>query len=988
MTTIHLVSHTHWDREWYLPFQQFRLRLIALMDGLLELLKQDRRYKYFMLDGQTIVLRDYLQMRPQAERRLRAAVKNGRLLIGPWYILPDMFLVGPEAHIRNLLEGERLARQFGGKMKVGYIPDPFGHPAQVPQILCGFDIETACLWRGLDDQPCELWWEAPDGSRVLLAYLRESYSNGASLPTSDGERFLAELQRARDLLLPHAASGHVLIMQGTDHMLPPADTSAAIDYASSRLEQDRLLHSTLPAYIAAIRDEIAARQLDLPIVCGELRSPKRAPLLPGVLSTRMWIKQRNQACETLLTQWAELFSTWASLLPPENEASTPTFLHEPAPILRQAWRLLMECHPHDSICGCSIDAVHDEMRARFDQVEQIGEEITRQSLGAISACVNTLPPSWQSGEPDDKLALVVFNPSAATRTDWVSLEAPIPLQWKDFEIVDENGQTLAAQALGADGRELLNATMPRQALSNLLKMAEGGMVAGMVCRDIHFEVNGNTLRIEAILSASGQPDLARWEQWRQTLEQWLDNPAITTVIVHARSTPATTLLFVAPDIPAYGYRTFWLRPSAAPKAAAAPKPINRLAQVLLPLARWLPPTARRPQEEKAKPPFIIENDFLCVEASPRDGTLTVTDKRHGVVYPRLHRFVDGGDCGDEYNYSPPTRDALFTPRLERVCIERGEAQQTLEIRLRLVAPLGLSANRQARSPETVVIPIVSRITLRPGVARVDIHSEIDNRAGDHRLRVHFPAPFTTSKADFDGHFEVVRRLLGLPAADETWVEQPRPEKPQRAFTAISDGVCGLMIANRGLPEVEALLNDEGKAELALTLLRCVGWLSRDDFSTRRGHAGPMLATPGAQMLGKQTFDYAIIPYVGELPAEQAYAFAAPLRGVNAPLHSGSLPSRAAMLSLYVHPVSNTGNTIRPPFVLSTIKTAEDDKGWIVRGYNLTDGPLSITLKPWRLFRQAERVNLAENRQGKLRRAADGSVLFVAGKHEIVTLRFE
>ena len=192
--SIHLLSHTHWDREWYLTFQQFRLKLVHLVDGLLDLLASDPDYQYFMLDGQTIVLDDYLHMRPENEEILRAHVQSGRILIGPWHILPDMFLVSPEAHVRNLLQGGRTARRFGYKMMIGYIPDPFGHPGQVPQILRGFGIPTAAVWRGVGDQPCEFWWQSPDGSRVLMAFLRDSYGNGAA-PTHLESRFPRLRQR-------------------------------------------------------------------------------------------------------------------------------------------------------------------------------------------------------------------------------------------------------------------------------------------------------------------------------------------------------------------------------------------------------------------------------------------------------------------------------------------------------------------------------------------------------------------------------------------------------------------------------------------------------------------------------------------------------------------------------------------------------------------------------------------------------------------------
>ena len=130
MRNIYIVSHTHWDREWYRSFQLFRLKLVHLVDGLLNLLDKDPHFKYFMLDGQTIVLDDYLAMRPDNEALLRKHIQKGRIVIGPWHILPDMFLVGPESHIRNLLEGDRTARRFGPKMMVGYIPDPLDIPAR------------------------------------------------------------------------------------------------------------------------------------------------------------------------------------------------------------------------------------------------------------------------------------------------------------------------------------------------------------------------------------------------------------------------------------------------------------------------------------------------------------------------------------------------------------------------------------------------------------------------------------------------------------------------------------------------------------------------------------------------------------------------------------------------------------------------------------------------------------------------------------------
>src|SRR5512140_2951847 len=210
MQKIFVVSHTHWDREWYEPFQVYRARLIRCVDKLLDIFATDPNYKYFLLDGQTIVLEDYLEVRPDRERVLRDLVKAGRLQIGPWYVLPDEFLVSGEAIIRNLARGMRTAAALGGTMRVGYIPDPFGHISQMPQILRGFGIGTAVFRRGLADEPLELWWQAADGTRVLTCYLRDSYDNIAFLP-HDAAGFAAGVATVRDSLAPHSVTGNLLL---------------------------------------------------------------------------------------------------------------------------------------------------------------------------------------------------------------------------------------------------------------------------------------------------------------------------------------------------------------------------------------------------------------------------------------------------------------------------------------------------------------------------------------------------------------------------------------------------------------------------------------------------------------------------------------------------------------------------------------------------------------------------------------------------------
>lgn len=972
MKTIHLVSHTHWDREWYRTFQQFRLRLVHLVDGLLDILAADRGYKHFMLDGQTIILDDYLLMRPEAESTLTRLIRSGRALIGPWHILPDMFLVSPEAHIRNLLAGDRNARRFGPKMPIGYMPDSFGHIGQMPQILRGFGIDNACLWRGLDDQPTEFWWQSPDGTRVLMLYLRDSYSNGASLNAGDPAQFTEQIKQAADSLAPHSAAQDLLVMFGTDHMEPPRGTSKAIEAANKGLADYRVVHSTLPAYLKAVQSQIAKGKSEIPVVVGELRSSKRSHLLPGVLSTRMWIKQRNHACENLLEKYAEPFSTFANII--YQPAPNSSFILHPSSLLRQAWMLLLQNHPHDSICGCSIDQVHEEMRPRFDQVEQIGEEITRQSLEALAGSVKT---SDQFSVISYQSAIVAFNPLSATRTDIASAEISLPVGVADFEIVDEAGNVVPRQSASGKTAEHLNVRVKREELGGMLGMVHEGRAGNLAVQDVRFQRDGAALRVEVVVAENANPRLDAWNESLRKFQEFQEDASIEEFHIRARSPDSASVTFAARDVPALGWKTFYVRAKESQPEEIRVTPLMRLLAPLarLPFAQSLLANLTQP---KARPPYVIENEFLSVELT-RDAALAVTDKTTGRVYRGLNRFTDSGDCGDEYNFSPPPSDlAADSATLRGVTLARGPVQQTMTAALALTVPASLSADRKSRSKETVELLVTTMVTLTTGVPRVDIHTRVDNRAKDHRLRVCFPAPFHTDAASHDGHFEIVKRPIGVPEFDDSWAEQPRPETHQRSFTSVSDGRDALTLANRGLPEVEVLERKSGDGiEIALTLLRCVGWLSRDDFSTRKNHAGPFLETPNAQMLGEWEFDYSVI--VGESgnwSYQQAWNFDTPLRAVSTGLHAGTLPASGSFVR-----VDNAA------FLLSAVKETEDGSGWIVRGCNLGGEEIQVTLAPWRKFAKAERVNMAEETVARLKVGRGGEVAVHARGHEAVTVKF-
>ena len=985
MKKLHVISHSHWDREWYLTFQQFRLKLVHLIDKLLDILDKDPDFKYFMLDGQTIVLDDYLHIRPEKETILRQHVQDGRILIGPWHILPDMFLVGPEAHIRNLLQGARTTRKFGPKMSIGYIPDPFGHPGQTPQILKGFGIETAALWRGLSDQPAELWWESPDGSQVFLAYLRDSYSNGANLSVTNNELFTQQIAIAGTSLAVHSAVEDHLIMLGTDHMEPSPYTSTAIAHADEQLENTQVIHSTLPNYIQKVISQIETLEEGIPTIYGELRACDRSPLLPGVLSTRMWIKQRNHHSQNLLEKWAEPFSVFAEHML-EKAIGAHTFpemigsdrIRNVAPIIRQTWRLLMENHPHDSICGCSIDQVHDEMRPRFDQVDQISNEIILQAFQTLAHDVNT--------QRDDAFSsIVIFNPLGNVQRGLVDVELNLPEGVTAFDLVDTHGNIVPHEFLGSSNEELANLLLPKKNLRDTIGAINEGRVAGAAIVSVKVSRQGATVTIDAVLDDHGQPNIPEWQRAEEAIAAHEADPSVTHFHVIAHMPQASKIRFVSPEVPALGWQSVWARIKDNPEAAPVAEDSSFLQPILPFLLRFAQSEyggkllAKLRAGKEHKPPFVIENEYFKVEASHADGTLNITDKLSGVLFCGLNRFVDGGDAGDEYNYSPTIHDSFHTTKVLSLKVFRTGIAPSLEIEYALEVPAKLSSDRQTRSKKLVRIPMLSRISLAPGVPRIDIQTEIENLAKDHRLRVHFPAPFTVHEADHDGHFEVVRRRVGVPEKGEDWVEDPRPEVPQRAFTDVSNGTIGLMLANRGLPEVEVIREDAAeRTEIALTLLRSVGWLSRDDMPVRKGHAGPGFETPGGQVPGKWHYDYSIIPHAGNWreACHHAYAFETPLRAIETSLHEGEIPSKGSFVSH--SPVE---------FVVSAVKETEDGEGWLVRGYNISSEPIQLNLKTLRQFGKVKQVNLAEEKVTTLKVESDGSVSLPVSAHQVISVMF-
>lgn len=859
--TLLVVSHTHWDREWYLPFEAFRARLVGMMDSLLDLLDSDPEFRHFVLDGQTVPLDDYLEIRPDRRADIERLVRDGRLLIGPNYMLPDEFLIGGEAWVRNLMFGIRSARRYGGPMMVGYSPDAFGHIAYLPAILRGFGIDSVLIWRGVGREATtsEFRWAAPDGSEVLAIHFPFGYGMFPVLP-EDRQALASSLKAIRNALEPLATTKYVLVPNGTDHLPAHTGLSQVIRQANEIMNDAEMVHGNYPMFIEAVRKELGERVDELPLLKGEFRSSERSNILAGVLSARMWLKQRYQECEDLLSRYAEPSSSWAYLLRRENgtggDSSDST-----KGLLRQAWKHLLQNGPHDSVTGCSVDAVYTDVGARFDRCQQIADAVIHESLRYIA----------DRASPSGEQTVVVFNPEHGPRTDFCTVRLPVEGDKLPTLLTAPDGSEIDAQVIGRGGHSAVD-----------------------------------------------------------TRER-------------------VTVGFVAPDVPGHGYAAFRVTYGGAQESRA-----------------------HNPEPNK------IENEFFAVAAA-EDGTLTVRDKRTGAEMAGLNRLVDGGDAGDEYTYCPPKADAFVSEPLAPVharVVESGPARQTLEVRMTYALPE--SSNDDERSSDTADCRIVSRISVYPGVPRIDIETEVENNARDHRLRVHFPAGIVSDVSRAEQHFGVVERPVAVPEDDGTWFETPVGTYPQKSFVDISDGGRGLMIANRGLPEYEALRENGGTITIALTLLRCVSWLSRVQLRTRKAQAGPAMQTPGAQMQGRWTFSYSIIPHDGgwQSACAEAHRFVRPLRTVRTSRGTGTLPRTGSLVE--VEPTE---------VIVSSVKLAEDGDGVVMRVYNVSDEKVDARVRLSGANGQVQHVDLNEENAQPLA-PSEGSIYLALRRNEITTLRFE
>ena len=615
-----VVAHTHWDREWYSPFESFRIRLVEVIDGLLDLLDGDPSFEHFLLDGQAAAVDDYLEVRPEATTRIRRLVESGRLAIGPWYVLMDEFCVSGETIVRNLQLGVARAARLGGAMPVGYLPDMFGHVAQMPQLLRQAGFGHAVVWRGVPaavDRPA-FWWQAPDGSVVRAEYLPVGYASGAFLPSDPDaliRRVVAYEAELEAKLGP--ARGPLLLMNGGDHQAPQPGMPAVLEAANSRQAKFRLEQASLEQYLES------ACNHDLPGWQGELRSGARANVLMGVLSNRVDIKAAAAAAERSLERMAEpLAALWL-----------PADLW-PSRLLDDAWLAVIRNSAHDSVCGCSADQVSRAVIHRYDQAGALAREVVDRAMALAEVATVALGPVVVNPSGRDRSGLVEMVLSGTEARDGTQVLEVTPA---GVEVRRGPGRDLA-RLLGELARDgWLGGT--GRAVEARIEKGRGDSTGGRGGETS----GGGGLTVVLTEDAASAPAPAMASIMA---EAWAQAGGASEVTVRVERRPSQRILAAAGPVPGYGWAAWTPRRSAGQATVAG--------------ADWL------------------ENEHLRVEVDREAGTLAI----NGVA--GLDRLVDDGDDGDTYNWSPSVSPRGFDQpaQVDVTPLETGPVRARLQLERR------------------------------------------------------------------------------------------------------------------------------------------------------------------------------------------------------------------------------------------------------------------------------------------------------------------
>ncbi|MDD3402568.1 MAG: glycoside hydrolase family 38 C-terminal domain-containing protein [Hespellia sp.] len=927
----YVVTHTHWDREWRYPIWESRIYLAEMLDELLEVLENEPDYVSFLFDGQSVFLEDYLMLRPENEERLKKQIEQHRLLIGPWYTLPDLYPVSGESLVRNLLKGDRVCRRYGHKLNVGYESFGWGQPSQFPQIYKGFGIDLIIVAKRVSERRApesEFIWEGKDGTRILTTRLGKearanfymnTYMEAMSDRTYQSDEFRYAYGKTRlyhkadkvgseqdHFMLNHREEVHEgklrelamrswnaidatvlkkdrILMDGSDSTCAQTHLLELIHKINDALKEDQieLHHANMEDYAALLKDKLSKEELR--VIKGELRDGPAPSVSANALMTRYPVKKLHKAAESDLMKLAE----------PLAVAGSMAGLSYNRNYLEKARDYLLGSQSHDSINGVVQDKTVRDVMYRLDQCVELSDCVKDRVIRHFAMNI----ANGDCGEED--ILILLVNPLPQKRNEVVELVVDTPREqniW-DFDVYDMQENRLN-------------------------------------CAHIS--------RTEAVTP---------------------------TVNRHTRPEPFYAdrheIILETGEIPACGYKVV----KAVKKQGFARE------------QKFWPPTRMSDGGELSSAANVMENRYLKVTVLG-NGTVQILDKETGYETGELNYLQSGGDVGDYWIHFPPYHDQVYTSLGVQADICREEntdvqasicASYTLKVPASCMRPEGGIAGESRRSGEMTEIPVHIRYTLKKDARELDVKLKVKNTARDHRMSVEFHPQIVTDTADAGGHFTVDHRPV---TADNEMADQRYPEMdklPMQGFVDISDGEEGFAVISEQLLEYDA----SHSGYLSCTLYRAVRDIICTEF--RSGSSYP--SQEGGQLLETMEYEYAILPHQGNwetahLPmlAERAASKVIPAQFSLDSEESGFLPMEKSFLEV-------TGAEV------SCVKFAEDQNHVILRIYHrgTADSRAEITFTE--LVTAAFLVNMNEERESDLA-VRDNKICVEMKPDQIITIEVE
>lgn len=845
---IHVIPHTHWDREWYFTTSRSSVYLMNNLRDVIETLERDERFRYFMLDAQGSLLDDYIRWMPQDMERIRCLVKEHRLIIGPWYTQSDQMVISAESIVRNLYYGMKTCEQYGDYMNVAYVPDSFGQAGNMPQIYRDFGIADTLFWRGVSNDMAshtDYTWRGDDGSEVFATQIPFGYYIGGNIPEDEEEsRVFWE-----EVCLKKAGTGatdNIYFPQGFDQC-PIRHNLADI------IEKRNVLDPENEYVISCIEDYIKDVKHDNPkleVVEGELLNAKHMRIHRSIFSSRSDLKMLNTQIQNYVTNIMEPVLTLSSYLGNEY----------PTKAVEDVWKLLFENAAHDSIGSCISDSANEDVYLRYKKARDIAENLVELHERYIATSSPTQPGACMS--------FTLFQTLPQKRRDVIVKELYMP-----------------------EG-------------SYMLKDPEGNIIPYTIVssEDITDYVLSQTIRLNP--------------SRKQFIPDHVNRVKIAIAIDH---------------LPAMGYIQLSLVPAAY-------------------------------DMEKVITMKHMENRYYIVEVQD-NGLLRITDKRNGHIYKNQCEYLENGDDGDSFNYSPPRKDMILSSRDTLVSCEINGCSfyQTMDMIHEMCVPYDLDARE--RQECTSHMRIHTHVELKKDDPILYFHTEVDNRVLTHRLCVIFDADMATKCNYADEQFGIIRRdnvheeemrlyeeslkqekkqevsgPLNWANAEDSWQEPSISIEPTQSFVSLCDETRGIALYPGGVREYEII--GEQKQQICLTLFRTYGYMGKENLLYRPGRASgeKIIATPDAQLQKKLSMDFGFMSYATsfndadvaiqakryQTPVDM-YAYGDFLNGRLIFVQEESRKTYEAQLEVL--------ELKDAQLVLSACKRCEDRNGFIIRLYN-------------------------------------------------------